>query len=618
MLIRSSEFRLFLIAMILLLGLIYAAPNLFQNTLSIHIYFKESSNISHIRILKVFDILKNEKIKYIAFKKRDKDAFLFFDQINEQLRAYEKLRKAFLKDKGSVFFDFNADYPNIFKIFNAKPARLGLDLKGGTYFLLKVSSNYILEQCQKNIIKYFLNYSFNNDYKGLKIEKIQNYGIRLSASKFSILDRVQNDINLNYPDVSLSRTADGFLYIDFSKKYLKSAMKSVIHRNIYILKSRIHQLGIGEPIVQQQSFDSIIVELPGFNDNLQVKEILSSNTMIEFHLVNNNYKGISILKNTNYIPNSSKLYWIDSDNPILLYKSAFITGEHIIDSSYLINDLNQIEVNVILSREGGKIMSDITKNNIGEYLAILLLEHVGSTHGINNKNVYLEKKESVLNVAKINSILDSSFRIVGIRSIPEAKKLSILLKTGSFLSPVQVVKETVIGSSVGRNNMKNGILSCIISIILCILIMIIRYKKFGIIASIALVSNLLLIIAIVSILPGIVLTMPGISSILLMLAFSIDSNVLINERIREEIRNNIYIREAINRGYIRAYYSIFDANVTMLIISIVLYIIGTDIIKNFAIISMVGIFTSLFSSLLVTRTIIQVFYSGKRIKNLFM
>ncbi|XBC40867.1 MAG: protein translocase subunit SecD [Buchnera aphidicola (Nurudea yanoniella)] len=615
---RRSIIKLFIIVVILLFAIIYASPNLYQNTLSIYVSCKEKKDMFDKHMLKIFSVLQHEKIKYTSFQKHEKDVILFFDEKFEQLKAYEKLKKIFSKNKNTVFFDLRSYYPSIFKIFHAKPANLGLDLKGGTHLLLKVNFNHVLQMYQKNAIKYFSDYSFKHNYKDFRIKKISNYGVQFNSEKYFLLDQIQREINLNYSNFLYNRKSNNTLCVHFTKKYIKSIMQLSIDKNIYILKNRIHQLGFGEPIVQQQNFDSIIIELPGFGNNMKVKEILSANTMIEFHLVNNNYDNIFNLKKSKNFPKNSKLYWVDANSPILLYKSAFITGEHIIDSNYLTNDLNQIEVNVTLNRVGGNIMSNVTQKNIGEYIAILFLEYIDSNTQSHNKYNNLKLKESILNIAKIDSILDNSFRIIGIKDISEAKKLSILLKTGSFSSPVKIIEETVIGPSIGKNNIKNGMLSCIISILLCILMMIIRYKRFGIIASIALISNLLLIIAIISVLPGIVLTMPGISSILLMLAFSIDSNVLINERIKEEINNNVYIREAVNKGYIRAYRSIFDANVTMLIISIVLYIIGTDIIKNFAIITIIGIFTSLFSALFITYTIIQVFYHKKNIHKLFM
>ncbi|XBC37780.1 MAG: protein translocase subunit SecD [Buchnera aphidicola (Meitanaphis microgallis)] len=611
---RLMLFKLFTMVIILLLGLIYAYPSLCNNTLSIEIHYKEDDdNMFKKYELNLFNILKDKKINYVALRIKKRSIFLYFDRIDKQLKTFEELKKILLDKKNTISLSLNTDYPRLFKIFGARPMRLGLDLQGGTHFLLKVDTSYILNKYQSNIVKYFEQYISKNNYVDINIKKIKNYGIQLDSKNIFILDKIQHETVLPRSHLIFFRDSKNVLRINYSNEYKKSIIQLAIEKNIYILKNRIYQLGIAEPVIQQQNSNCIIVELPGFKDSAQVKEILSTNATIEFHLVDTR-QDIGSIKNNN-VPRGFKLYRINRFNSILLYNNAFITGEHIIDSNYVMNDFNQVEVNVKLDRFGGNIMSNFTRQNIGEYIAILFVEYVKDKMTFDSKNILLKKKESIINIARINSILDNSFSIVGIHDISEAKKLSILLKTGSFIAPVMIVEENIIGPSIGQENVKSGILSCIVSIVLCILIMILRYKKSGVIISIALIANLLLIIAIMSILPGIVLTMPGIASILLTLACSIDANVLINERIREEINNHLCIREAVRKGYLQAYFSILDANVAMLIISIVLYIFGTDIIRNFAITTIVGIFTSLFSSLFITRTIIQTFYPKNKINN---
>ncbi|XBC43431.1 MAG: protein translocase subunit SecD [Buchnera aphidicola (Meitanaphis flavogallis)] len=613
---RIFVLKLCTVVIVLLLGFIYACPNFYPNTLSIELNCVNNNNGSFDNfVLELLNILRNEKIHYIKFQVKYKSVFLYFNTTNEQFSAFNKLNKIFLGKKVIISLSSNTNYPKLLKFFGAKPMRLGLDLRGGTHFLLKMDTNYILHECQSNIKKYFLDYISQNNYTDINIKEIPRYGIQLVSKHFFVLDKIQNELTSKNPDFLFIRNAKNILLVNYNSSYIKSMIRSAIERNIYILKNRIYQLGIAEPIVQQTNNNCIIVELPDFKNSIQVKEILSSNFKIEFHLVNTS-KDIELRKNGDHIVHGSTLYQVNGFDSVLLYNDAFISGKHILDSNYMINNLDQIEVNVQLNHFGGDVMTNITKNHIGEYIAILWIEYFNKNINVHSKNSLFKKRETVINIAKINSMLGSSFRIVGIRDVSDAKKLSILLKTGSFIAPITIIEENVIGPSIGKENVKNGILSCIISVLLCILIMITRYKKSGLIVSISLVSNLLLIIAIMSILPGIVLTMPGIASILLMLAFSIDANVLINERIREEIKNNLYILEAVRKGYFRAYFSIFDANVSMLIISIVLYIFGTDIIRNFAVTTIVGIFTSLFSSLFFTRTIIQLFYHKHRINKL--
>jgi len=614
---RFALFKLYIIIILLLLGIVYACPNFYKNTFLIKISLIKNYSYHYSpkkHILDVVNVLKNKHLNYVKLEVKDRSVFLHFKNINSQLEAFEVLNKTSLCKTSVISLCSNTSFPKFFSIFGAKPILLGLDLQGGTRFLLQVNTNNVFEIHRLSIIKYFLSYFSKNNYNNVQIKPISNYGIEFSSPNSYLLDKIKYESNVKRFNLICNRKSQYVLSANFSKTYLTSIIQSVIEKNIYILKNRIHHLGISEPIVHQQGVNFIAVELPGLENNIQVREVLKNNVSIEFHLVNNSVDTRAIRSN-NYITNDSKLYRMDNVL-VLLYKRPFMTGDYITDANYIVNDLNQILVNVKLNRLGGKIMSEITKNNIGEHIAILSVEYTNDKTKSSNNNMLLYKKENIINIAKISSILDDSFQIIGIRDVSEAKKLSILLKTGSFISPVTIVEESIVGPSIGKKNIRNGILSCIISITLCLCVMIIRYRKSGLIAFIALMFNFLLILAIMSILPEMVLTMPGIASILLTLAFSIDANVLINERIREEINNNVYIREAVHKGYNRSYLSIFDANVTMLIISIVLYIVGTDVIKNFAITTIVGIFTSLFSSLFVTRTIVQVFYPDNKIRNL--
>ena len=395
---------------------------------------------------------------------------------------------------------------------------------------------------------------------------------------------------------------------------LKEAREYAVQQNINILRNRVNQLGVAEPLVQRQGADRIVVELPGIQDTARAKEILGATATLEFRLVNANVDQSAAAAGR--IPGDSEVKQTREGQPVVLYKRVILTGDHITDSTSSQDEYNQPQVNISLDSAGGNIMSNFTKDNIGKPMATLFVEYKDSGKKDANGRAVLVKEEEVINIANIQSRLGNSFRITGISNPTEARQLSLLLRAGALIAPIQIVEERTIGPTLGMQNIQQGLEACLAGLVVSILFMIFFYKKFGLIATSALIANLVLIIGIMSLLPGATLTMPGIAGIVLTLAVAVDANVLINERIKEELSNGRSIQQAIDEGYKGAFSSIFDANVTTLIKVLILYAVGTGAIKGFAITTGIGVATSMFTAIVGTRAIVNLLYGGKRVKKL--
>jgi len=395
---------------------------------------------------------------------------------------------------------------------------------------------------------------------------------------------------------------------------LREARDYAVQQNINILRNRVNQLGVAEPLVQRQGADRIVVELPGIQDTARAKEILGATATLEFRLVNTSVDPSAAAAGR--VPGDSEVKNMREGQPVVLYKRVILTGDHITDSTSSQDEYNQPQVNISLDGAGGNMMSNFTKDNIGKPMATLFVEYKDSGRKDANGRAVLVKQEEVINIANIQSRLGNSFRITGINNPNEARQLSLLLRAGALIAPIQIVEERTIGPTLGMQNIKQGLEACLWGLIASILFMVFFYKKFGLIATTALIANLVLIVGIMSLLPGATLTMPGIAGIVLTLAVAVDANVLINERIKEELSNGRSVQQAIHEGYSGAFSSIVDANVTTLIKVIILYAVGTGAIKGFAITTGIGVATSMFTAIVGTRAIVNLLYGGKRVNKL--
>ncbi|QJC29460.1 protein translocase subunit SecD [Enterobacteriaceae endosymbiont of Plateumaris pusilla] len=595
-----------LIVLFIIIGIIYSLPNIYTDIPIIQINIS-NKNLSKIKILEnIKNKLNVNRISYKKYLIKKNNINIIFFNIENQLQAY-KIIKENSNNKYSVIIKLISTIPKWLSFLKAKPIKLGLDLKGGIYFLLRINNDYIFQKLREQNIT-DLKLILNNKNISFQLKRLNNFNYKIIFSNNVIRNKVFNYLkNKNNNFVNYIIINNGLL-VSMKNKWFLELKKAIIENNIDVLRKRVNQIGISDSIVQKKGIDNIIIELPGIQNLSEAKEILGSTATLEFHLVDNN---INNIQNNNF-----SYYLWKNKIPLFLNKKIIIDGSNIIHSNISRSEYNQPQVNIFLDDKGGNILSKFSEKHIGDNIATVLVNYINSDKKDKKGNFIQNKKEEIINIATIKSKLNNSFVITGLKNIKEAKNLSILLRSGSLSAPIQIIEEQNIGPSVGKENIKKGMKACIIGISICIIFMIFYYNIFGIIAVIALFINLIFIISLLSLLPNATLTMSGIAGIVLTLAIAIDANVLINERIKEELDNDISIQKAIDYGYKGAFSSIFDANITNLIISSFLYSLGSREIQGFAVTTFIGILTSMFTSIIITRAIVNIIYGGKKIKKL--
>lgn len=603
-----------MLVVVIIVGLLYALPNLYGEDPAVQITGVRGVAASEQTLIQVQKTLQEEKIPAKSVALEEGAILARFDTTDTQLRAREALMSV-LGDKYVVALNLAPATPRWLAAIHADPMKLGLDLRGGVHFLMEVDMDTALGKLQEQNID-----SLRSDLreKGIPyttVRKENNYGLSITFRDSKARDEAIAYLTPRHRDLVISSQSGNQLRAVMTDARLSEAREYAVQQNINILRNRVNQLGVAEPVVQRQGADRIVVELPGIQDTARAKEILGATATLEFRLVNTNVDQAAAAA-AGRVPGDSEVKQTREGQPVVLYKRVILTGDHITDSTSSQDEYNQPQVNISLDSAGGNIMSNFTKDNIGKPMATLFVEYKDSGKKDANGRAVLVKQEEVINIANIQSRLGNSFRITGISNPNEARQLSLLLRAGALIAPIQIVEERTIGPTLGMQNIKQGLEACLAGLVVSILFMIFFYKKFGLIATSALVANLVLIVGIMSLLPGATLSMPGIAGIVLTLAVAVDANVLINERIKEELSNGRTVQQAINEGYAGAFSSIFDANITTLIKVIILYAVGTGAIKGFAITTGIGVATSMFTAIIGTRAIVNLLYGGKRVTKL--
>ncbi|EOV9674260.1 protein translocase subunit SecD [Cronobacter turicensis] len=613
MLNRYPLWKYLMLVAVLIVGLLYALPNLYGEDPAVQITGARGVAASEQTLIQVQNTLQKEKISAKSVALEEGAILARFDSTDTQLRAREALMST-MGDQFVVALNLAPATPRWLTAISAEPMKLGLDLRGGVHFLMEVDMDTALSKLQEQNMD-----SLRSDLreKGLSwtnVRKADNYGVTIQFRDSDIRDAAVSYLTARHRDMVVSSQGDNSLRAVMSDERLREAREYAVQQNINILRNRVNQLGVAEPLVQRQGADRIVVELPGIQDTARAKEILGATATLEFRLVNSNVDRTAAAAGR--IPGDSEVKMTREGQPVVLYKRVILTGDHITDSTSGVDQYNMPQVNISLDSSGGNIMSNFTKDNIHKPMATLFVEYKDSGKKDANGRSILMKQEEVINVATIQARLGQKFVITGIDNPNEARQLSLLLRAGALIAPIQIVEERTIGPTLGMQNITQGLEACLAGLAVSILFMILFYKKFGLIATTALLANLVLIVGIMSLLPGATLTMPGIAGIVLTLAVAVDANVLINERIKEELSNGRSVQQAIDEGYRGAFSSIFDANVTTLIKVIILYAVGTGAIKGFAITTGIGVATSMFTAIVGTRAIVNLLYGGKRINKL--
>ena len=513
---------------------------------------------------------------------------------------------------------FFSDVPRWLSSLDAKKMNLGLDLKGGVHFLMEVDIDEMISSKSKKL---------SSDIRSeLRKEKIRYRNFNNQLTNISI-DFVDNDnyqkakelINNTYQNTfEIIKNENHKMLLTISDKTLNELRIAAIKQNTTTLRNRVNELGVTEPIVQQSGKTRIVVELPGIKDTTRAKEIIGATATLEFRMLDENSDPYAAADSDEMSLNS-KLYYDNSGQPVLLKRNIMLTGENIVDASSGFDRNSRPSVNITLDGAGAKRFADVTDKNIGKAMAVIFIESKAEQRVISGERKRITKKyETVISIATIQERLSKSFQITGLDSSEEARDLALYLRAGSMAAPMYIVEERTVGPSLGADNIEKGKISVIIGLLLVLVFMLYYYRVFGLFANSALVINILIIVSIMSLI-GATLTLPGIAGIVLTVGMAVDANVLIFERIKEEIRNGSTPLASIELGYKKAFSTILDANITTLIASIILFIFGTGPIKGFAVTLSIGVISSMFTAIIVTRILADTVYennSNMRVKKL--
>jgi len=509
---------------------------------------------------------------------------------------------------------FFSETPSWLTNINAKKMNLGLDLKGGVHFLMEVDLEEVVSNKSKKL---------SSDIRSqLRKEKIRykNFSSKSTQIKIDFLNyddykRAEKLFSTIYQNTfDIVRNGDSTMGLEISEKSLNEIRIAAIKQNTTTLRNRVNELGVAEPIVQQSGKTRIVVELPGIKDTTRAKEIIGATATLEFKMVDEDSDPY-LAEESKSLSFKSKLYYDDSGQPVLLKRNIILTGENIVDASSGFDRNSRPSVNITLDGPGAKRFANASEENIGKLMAVLFIESKAEQKIVNGESKRITKKyEKIISIATIQERLSKSFQITGLDSPKQARDLALYLRAGSMAAPMYIVEERTVGPSLGADNIEKGKISVIIGLILVLIFMFYYYRVFGLFANSALVINILIIVSVMSLIPGATLTLPGIAGIVLTVGMAVDANVLIFERIKEEIRNGSTPIASIELGYKKAFSTIADANITTLIASIILFIFGTGPIKGFAVTLSIGVLSSMFTAIIVTRVLAEIIYENQNLK----
>ena len=617
---RYPLWKYILIVIVLLVSAIYSLPNLYPDEPAIQISGANAGVKADKTVLSQAETaLKQAGLTFHGSEVQAKGVLLRVNTSDEQLKAQEIVRRA-LGDGYVVALNLAPTTPEWLLSLNAAPMKLGLDLRGGVHFLLEVDMSKVLEQRQE---------TYATDIKAKFREAKVAYrtvaditnGLTVKFAKEEDRTAAKELLAREYREfVLVPAMRDNELYLDlaFAPEKLKEFSDYAIEQNLTTLRNRVNELGVAEAVVQRQGSNRIVVQLPGVQDTAEAKRVLGRTAALEFRFVDWEHQGAV----DGIAPAGTEIFPMNkTKEPVLLQRKKIVTGDRVVNAQSGFDEYSNPQVNITLDGRGGKMMADATRDNVGKQMAVLFVEHkqrIKFTTDANGQTVeirepYVEK--NVINRATVQSMLGSQFRITGLDSPEEGKELALLLRAGALAAPMYFVEERTIGPSLGQDNIDKGLLSTQVGFAAVALFMLVFYRVFGIVANIALFMNVAMMIAIMSAI-GAALSLPGIAGIVLTVGMAVDANVLIFERIREELRAGQSPQSAIIAGYDRAYTTILDANITTLIVAFILFAVGTGPVKGFAVTLSIGIMCSMFTAITVTRAVVQIIYGNRRVAKL--
>ena len=617
MLNKYPLWKYLLILLVLALGLLYAFPNLYPDDPALQLSAqKTTSVVDQSALLKAADALKKANIELKEAELTSAGGTLRFNSGEDQLAAKPVVAAALGEDFVTAL-NLVPTTPDWLSSLGAGPAKLGLDLRGGVHFLLEVDTPAAVKQR--------LEVSSSEMKAALRKDKIRYRSVSVADSVLSIrflkeadLDLADNLLGDDFPEYRYAtRESGGEFYLDvsFSEAATAEIESYALQQNLTTLRNRVNELGVAEPLVQRQGSNRIVVELPGVQDTAAAKRIIGATANLEFHLEAGLDDSGSDIETLTFRDGSGRTARLERD--------LIITGESVSDASSSFDENGQPQVNISLDSKGGKQMSKVTRAAVGRNMGVVFIEHKSRSRFVENADGKMEEvrrsysEKGIISLATIQTTLGNSFRITGLDSPRESSELALLLRAGALAAPIYFVEERTIGPSLGAENIKLGVSSAQIGLLVVMLFMLVYYKVFGIFANISLAINIIFLMACMSLLSA-TLTLPGIAGIVLTMGMAVDANVLIFSRIKEELAAGVPNQQAIHSGFNRAFTTIFDANITTLLVAVILFAVGTGPVKGFAVTLSLGIITSMFTAIVVTRAQVNLVYGGRKNKKLYI
>lgn len=592
-----------LLAAVLIVGVLFALPNLFGSDPAVQVSGR-TAELTSQDMERFTGILEKAGLTDLEIREEEGRFLALFENEDDQIRARDVLMEA--TDANRYITSLNLVDASPAWLRNiAAPMYLGLDLRGGVHFLMEVDMGAALESAEERYVPDWKRQVREEKIRGTSIQHTDE-GLSARFKDAAARDRMLEEFRENGQDLDFETSEDAeYAYIkaSLSEQAALEEQRSALQQNITTLRNRINELGVSEPVIQQQGLDRIVVQLPGVQDTGRAKDILGATATLEYRLVSTSADARAYTRR-------------EDGSTIMLDRDIIVTGDQIKGASSGIDQQTGTPaVFVNLDNAGARRMQEVTQDNVGNLMAVVYIENRIENIEVNGEIIKkVTEVEEVINAATIRDVLSHRFQTTGL-GLQEATDLALLLRAGALKAPVQIVEERTVGPSLGKDNIRQGFLSAVVGLALVVVFMGIYYRVFGVIAGMALVTNVVLIIAVLGAL-GATLTLPGIAGIVLTTGMAVDANVLIFERIREELRAGGAVQAAITAGYEKAFVTIADANVTTLIAAVVLFSLGTGPIKGFAVTLCIGILTSMFTAIFGTRVVVNALYGGKRLKTL--
>ncbi|KXI28546.1 protein translocase subunit SecD [Paraglaciecola hydrolytica] len=612
MLNQTPLWKYIIIAVVIGLCTLYASPNLYGEDHAVQISAGRNAVVDEQLVEKVSADLAAASIESKSIVLENEQILVRLLDADTQLRARESLEKS-LGENYYVAMNLAPDTPEWLSALGGEPMKLGLDLRGGVHFLMEVDMNSALEKTLKDSDNDFRTALREEDIRYRTIKQVEN-GLEIYFRDQDTLDKAEFFLKNRNRDFVFSEKSDLVLFATMSEQKLLETRDYAVKQNITIIRNRVNQLGVAEPVVQKQGPDRIVVQLPGIQDTAKAKEILNATATLEYREVDIEHDVSDAIAGR--VPPGSELLNYEGRGPQLLKKAIIVEGSHIIDATSGVDQNGMPKVSIKLDSQGGAKMLAFTKRAVGKPMAVVFIEYKATGERDAAGKLIFEAKRTVISVATINGVFGNQFETTGLDSPKEAQNLALLLRAGALIAPIQIIEERTVGPSLGKENIKLGKEAIIAGFMLVLVFMVIYYKKFGFVANIALSLNLVMMVGIMSMIPGATLTLPGMAGIVLTVGMAVDANVLIFERIREEVADGRSPQQAIHFGYDSAFSTILDANITTFIAGLILFAVGTGPIKGFSITLMIGIATSMFTAIVVTRAIVNAWWGGKRLTKL--